>query len=113
VGNQRAQKRAQRFALQQQEAKAAREAKQAKARQRREQRRLGRSGRGRGRAGWEGLRRSRRQRIGIAAVAGGVIALLWLGVAMGNVDVGLAIALTVLLLVALPAFVVIALGRRN
>lgn len=110
MSKQRAQKRAQRQALEQQEARAARGARQARARQRREGR--AKSGRGRGRTGYVGMRRSRRQRVGITVVAGGAIAVLWLFTVFGAVDVGLAIALTVLLLVALPAFVVLALGRR-
>lgn len=110
VSKQRAQKRSQQQAVQRQEAKAARETKQARSRQRRAER--AKAGRGRGRIGYAGLRRSRRQRIGITVVAGGAIAVLWLFTVLGAVDVGLAIALTVLLLVALPAFVVLALGRR-
>jgi Flp pilus assembly protein TadB len=110
VSKQRAQKRSQQQAVQRQEAKAARETKQARSRQRRAER--AKAGRGRGRIGYAGLRRSRRQRIGITVVTGGAIAVLWLFTVLGAVDVGLAIALTVLLLVALPAFVVLALGRR-
>jgi Flp pilus assembly protein TadB len=110
VSKQRAQKRSQQQAVQRQEAKAARETKQARSRQRRAER--AKAGRGRGRIGYAGMRRSRRQRIGITVVAGGAIAVLWLFTVLGAVDVGLAIALTVLLLVALPAFVVLALGRR-
>jgi sRNA-binding protein len=116
VSKQRAQRRAERLALQQQEAKAAREAKQARSRQRRGERHTTRSGRGRdrgrGRVGFAGMRRSRQQRIGITAVAVGGVALLWILAALRVLDVGLAIALTVLFLVALPAFVVLALGRR-
>jgi Flp pilus assembly protein TadB len=112
VGKQRAQRRVQRMALERQEAKAASEAKQAKAQQRRAERHAARDRRGRGRVGFAGMRRSRRQRIGITVVAGGGIALLWALVVLGSLDVGLAIALTVLLLVALPAFVVLVLGRR-
>jgi hypothetical protein len=58
------------------------------------------------------MRRSRRQRVGIAVVAVGGIGLLWLLAALRVLDLGLAIAFTVLFLVALPAFVVLALGRR-
>ncbi len=110
MSKQRAQKRAQQQAVQRQEAKAAKEAKQARARQRRTER--AKAGRGRGRTGFAGMRRSRRQRVGITVLAGGAIAVLWLFTVFGAVNVGLAIALTVLLLVALPAFVVLALGRR-
>lgn len=114
MSKQRAQRRVQRLASQQQEAKAAREAKQARARQRREQRRATRGDRGRTRrrVGFAGLRRSRQQRIGITAVAVGGVALLWILVALSLLDAGLAIALTVLFLVALPAIVVLAIGRR-
>jgi hypothetical protein len=114
VSKQRAQRRAQQLAVQQQEAKEAREAREAKVRQRREERRTGKAGRGRGkgRVGYAGMRRSRQQRIGITVVAVGGVALLWILAALRILDVGLAIALTVLLLVALPAFVVLALGRR-
>jgi Flp pilus assembly protein TadB len=112
VSKQKAQRRAQQQAVQRQEAKAARDAKQARSRQRRAERAKGGRSRSRGRVGFAGMRRSRRQRIGITVVAGGAIAVLWLFTVFGAVDVGLAIALTVLLLVALPAFVVLALGRR-
>lgn len=114
MSKQRAQRRAQKIALQQQEVKAAREAKQARTRQRRDERRTTKAGRGRGkgRVGYAGMRRSRQQRIGITVVAAGGVALLWILAALRILDVGLAIALTVLLLVALPAFVVLALGRR-
>jgi hypothetical protein len=114
VSKERAQRRAQQMALQQQEVKAAREAREAKTRQRRDVRRNAKAtrGKGKGRVGYAGLRRSRQQRIGITVVAGSGIALLWFLAALRILDVGLAIALTVLLLVALPAFVVLALGRR-
>lgn len=53
------------------------------------------------------MRRTRGQRIGIALVAVVGVALIWL-----LADWALAIGLTALLLVALPAFVVLTTGRR-
>jgi Flp pilus assembly protein TadB len=102
VSRQRAQRRTQ----QQQQQRAVREARAAREQQRRQVRRQERA-RPRRRTGWAGLRRSRGQRLGIAAVAVVGVALIWL-----LVDWQLAIGLTAMLLVALPAFVVLAMGRR-
>ncbi|MPZ25847.1 MAG: hypothetical protein GEV12_05190 [Micromonosporaceae bacterium] len=106
MSRQSAQRRTQR----QQQQRSAEGARAAREQQRREARRQARSkpGAGRGRrTGWAGMRRSRGQRVGIAVVAALGIALIWL-----LVDWPLAIGLTALLLVALPAFVVLAMGRR-
>ena len=99
--------RAQRRTQQQQQQRAAREARAAREQQRRQVRRQDRARPERRRTGWAGLRRSRGQRLGIAAVAVVGVALIWL-----LVDWQLAIGLTAMLLVALPAFVVLAMGRR-
>lgn len=72
----------------------------------------GRGRGGRGHIGHAGMRRSRRQRFGITAAVVGGLVVLWALVVAGSLDVGLAIGLSVLLLVALPAFVVLVLGRR-
>jgi hypothetical protein len=53
------------------------------------------------------MRRTRNQKLGIAAVAAVVVALVWV-----FVDWPLAIALTALTLVALPAVVVLTMGKR-
>ena len=99
--------RAQRRTQQQQQQRAVREARAAREQQRRQARRQERGRPERRRTGWAGLRRSRGQRLGIAAVAVVGVALIWL-----LVDWQLAIGLTAMLLVALPAFVVLAMGRR-
>lgn len=62
---------------------------------------------GRGRTGWAGMRRSRRQRMAIAGVALVAVAALWI-----FVDWQLAVPLTALLAIALPAVVVLTTGRR-
>lgn len=59
------------------------------------------------RTGWAGLRRTRAQRAGITAVAVVGTVLIWL-----FADWPLAIGLTVVWLVALPALVVLTMGRR-
>ena len=63
--------------------------------------------RGRGRTGRVGLRRTRNQRIGISVLTALGIVVIWL-----LAPTPLAVALSVLLLLALPAFVVLTLGRR-
>lgn len=68
--------------------------------------RPGRRGRG-GRIGWAGMRRSRRQRFTIGAVAVVALALIWI-----FADWRLAVPLTALLVLALPAVVVLSTGRR-
>jgi len=99
--------RAQRRIRQQQEQRSVQETRAAREQQRRQARREARAQAPRRRTGWAGLRRSRGQRLGIAAVAVVGVALIWL-----LVDWPLAIGLTAMLLVALPAFVVLATGRR-
>jgi Flp pilus assembly protein TadB len=93
------------------QAKAAQQARQAKAvrrKQRQETRRQVKTRAvRRGHVGWAGMRRSRRQKLGIAAAAVVGIAVIWI-----FADWQLAIGLTALLLVALPAFVVLTMGRR-
>jgi hypothetical protein len=54
-----------------------------------------------------GLRRTRNQRIGISVLTVLGIVVIWL-----LAPTPLAVALSVLLLLALPAFVVLTLGRR-
>lgn len=61
----------------------------------------------RGRTGWAGMRRSRGQKLGIAAAAAVVVAVIWL-----TVDWPLAIGLSALVLLLLPAIVVLTMGRR-
>lgn len=104
MSKQRTQRRTQRQVEQQRQARAARERKAARAQQRR-QARTGESRRGR--IGWAGMRRSRQQKIGIAAVAVVGVALIWI-----FAEWQLAVALTILFLLALPAFVVLTMGRR-
>jgi Flp pilus assembly protein TadB len=103
VSRQRAQRRTQR----QQQQRSVAEARAAREQQRRQARRQARPAAARRRTGWAGLRRSRGQRLAIAAVAVLGTALIWL-----LVDWPLAIGLTALLLLALPAFVVLTMGRR-
>lgn len=62
---------------------------------------------GRGRTGWAGMRRTRGQRLGITAVAAVAVALIWI-----FADWQLAVPLTALLVLALPAVVVLTTGRR-
>lgn len=104
MSRQRTQRRAQQQAEQQRQTRASRERRIARQRQRR-QAKGGPAGRGR--TGWAGMRRSRGQRITIGVVAVLGVALIWL-----LADWPLAIALTVLWLLALPAFVVLTTGRR-
>jgi Flp pilus assembly protein TadB len=94
-----------------QEARAAREAKAAQEERRQQRKEVRKQARGkpggRGHIGWAGMRRSRRQKLGITAVAFLGIALIWI-----FAEWRLAIGLTALLLIALPAFVVLTMGRR-
>jgi Flp pilus assembly protein TadB len=105
VSKQRTQRRVQRQVEQQRQERATKERRAARSQQRRQGRRQTKSVRGR--TGWAGMRRSRRQKIGIAAVAVVGIAVIWL-----FAEWQLAIALSVLLLLTLPAFVVLTMGRR-
>lgn len=103
-GKQRTQRRGRAPA---QQDRAAQLAKAAKRKERQEARREAKTKAGRGRVGWAGMRRSRKQHLGIAAVAAVAIALIWI-----LIDWQLAIGLTFLVLVATPAFVVLTIGRR-
>ncbi|HLU44771.1 MAG TPA: hypothetical protein VKZ67_07130 [Natronosporangium sp.] len=87
--------------------RAAAQARQARRQQRRAARAQARAAGAKRRTGWVGLRRSRAQRWGIAAVAVIGTVLIWL-----FADWPLAIGLTVVWLVALPALVVLTMGRR-
>ncbi|QSB16366.1 hypothetical protein JQS43_08825 [Natronosporangium hydrolyticum] len=86
--------------------KATGKSKKASGKQHPASRRGGRYG-GRGRTGFAGMRRTRTQRLGIAAVALVALALIWL-----FVEWQLAIGLSALVLLVLPAFVVLTMGRR-
>lgn len=101
----RARRRATRVAEQQKEQRAARTAKATRVQKRRAARQQTKPRRGR--VGQVGLRRSRAQRIGIGVAAGLAGAVIWM-----FADVGLAIGLTALMLLVLPAVVVLLLGRR-
>lgn len=103
-GKQRTQRRGRAAAPQD---RAAQLAKAAKRKERQEARREVKAKAGRGHVGWAGMRRSRKQHLGIAAVAAVAIALIWI-----FIDWQLAIGLTFLVLVATPAFVVLTIGRR-
>jgi hypothetical protein len=105
VSRERAKRRAERLAVLERE-KAARARKVARRQRRRElvrkvTPRRGRSGRL--------YRRSRRQRVGIAVVPLVAATVVWLFVP----DLGLRIVLTILIVMALPALVVLILGRQN
>jgi Flp pilus assembly protein TadB len=99
--------RAQRRGQAAQQDRAAQQAKAARRKERQEARRHAKVKAGRGRIGWAGMRRSRRQHLGIAAAAAAVIALIWI-----FIDWQLAIGLTFLVVVATPAIVVLTMGRR-
>ena len=99
------QRRVQRQAAQQKQERIAKQRRAARTDERRAARSTGRSSRGR--TGWAGMRRSRRQRLGITAFAVVAAGLLWV-----FVEWQLALILTILLLLALPAFVVLTMGRR-
>ncbi|MGH3682724.1 MAG: hypothetical protein ACRDT2_21030 [Natronosporangium sp.] len=106
MSRQSAQRRTQR----QQQQRSAQDAQVARQEQRRQARRQTRSKQAAGRTrrtGWAGLRRSRGQRTGIAVAAVLGAGIIWL-----LLPWPLAIALTAMLLVALPAFVVLTMGRR-
>lgn len=75
--------------------------------QRKQARRATRTKPGRGHIGWAGMRRGRREKLGIALVAAAAVALIWV-----FVEWQLAIGLTALVLLVLPAVVVLAKGRR-
>jgi Flp pilus assembly protein TadB len=104
MSKERARRRAERLATLEKE-KAARARKDARRQRRRVVARkltprIGRSGRL--------YRRSRRQRIGIVVVPLVLAALVWMLIP----DVALRVVLTVLIVLALPAFVVVVLGRK-
>lgn len=90
-----------------QQDRAAQQAKAAKRKERQEVRREAKAKSARGHTGWAGMRRSRKQHLGIAAVAALAIALIWV-----FIDWQLAIGLTFLVVVATPAIVVLTMGRR-
>ncbi|WP_436521933.1 hypothetical protein [Actinoplanes sp. HUAS TT8] len=106
MSKERARRRAERLVVEERE-KAARARKVARRQRRRTlirklaPPRLGRDGRL--------YHRSRRQRIGIVIVAAIAIAAVWLFIP----DTALRILLTVLLVLAAPALVVVVLGRRS
>lgn len=65
----------------------------------------------RGHVGRAGMHRSRRQRLTIGTVAVGALAVIWVWTAVTR-EWGLGILLSALLLLALPAFVVLTMGKR-
>lgn len=77
------------------------------AKQKQPGRRPARSRPARRRTGYAGMRRTRRQRLGIAGAAAALLLVIWL-----FADWRLAIGLTALVLLALPAVVVLTMGRR-
>ena len=100
MSKERARRRAERLALLEKKKVAEKRRSRRRAALRKLKPRIGRSGRL--------YRRSRRQRVGIVVVPLAAAALIWLLVP----DMALRVVLTVVIVIALPALVVVVLGRK-